>query len=283
MKIFKRVLIALYAFIILGSVQNYSAQYKGQEVFSLIGILDNFVITAIIPLIIYGVGRKFFFKETDSTSVSTPDTTPDSTPEISEFKKPIRVWQVILPIMLGILLISIAYNLLFPRSSEGDRYFEIEQNISSVVKDWNIAASPISEAIRGISDGSTGSAEARGIAGEASSRFAVITNRLDDACASIPKYDVNASGQEGAFAKSYDALQVTCDLLPQESTELLLLVAEQISPIGNQAKIDYHANQISLIVEKRRKAVLDSLDAMMPYLSDAQKANAERMRAGLTG
>lgn len=283
MKNFKRILIALYAFIILGSVQNYSTQYNGQRVFSLIGILDNFVITAILPLIIYWAGRKFFFKKPNIALVSTPESSSLTTPEITESKKPIRVWKVILPIMLGILVISVLYNFFFPPSSEGDKYFEIEQRISAVVKDWNVAATPVSEAIRGISDGSIGSAKARGIVGEASSQFAVITNRLDDACKSIPSHDVNASGQEGAFAKSYDALQVTCDLLPQESTELILLVTEQISPVGTQAKIDYHASQISLIVEKRRKAVLDSLDAMTPYLSDAQKANVERMRTVLTG
>jgi hypothetical protein len=167
-------------------------------------------------------------------------------------------------------------------SSEGDRYFEIEQSISAVVKDWNIAVTPLSEAILGISDGSMGAAEARGIVGQASSEFAVITNRLEDACRSIPEYDINAPGEDGAFAKAYDALQVTCDLLPQESTEALLLISEQISPIGTQANIDYHSNEIAIIVEKKRKAILDSLDAMMPYLSEAQKENAERMRVVLT-
>jgi hypothetical protein len=167
-------------------------------------------------------------------------------------------------------------------ASEGDKYFEIEQSISAVVKDWNLAATPVSQAVRGISDGTMGSQDALIIVTRASSQFAVISNRLDDACGTIPTYDVNASGQEGAFAKSYDALQVTCDLLPQESTELLLLVNEQISPVGTQAKIDYHANQISLIVQKRKKAILDSFDAMMPYLSDAQKANIDRMRSVLS-
>jgi len=167
-------------------------------------------------------------------------------------------------------------------SSEGDRYFEIEQSISAVVKDWNIAATPLSEAILGISDGSMGTAEARGIVGQASSEFAVITNRLEDACRSIPEYDINAPGEDGAFAKAYNALQVTCDLLPQESTEALLLISEQISPIGTQANIDYHSNEIAIIIEKRRKAILDSLDAMMPYLSKAQKENAERMLVVLT-
>ena len=167
-------------------------------------------------------------------------------------------------------------------SSEGDRYFEIQQNVSAVVNDWNVAATPVAEAISAITDGSMGAAEARGVIGEASSKFAVITNQLDDACASIPSYDVNASGQDGAIAKAYDALQVTCDLLPQQSTEVLLLVNEQISPEGTQARIDYHANQISIIVEKKKKAVLDSLEALMPYLTDAQKANAERMREVLT-
>jgi hypothetical protein len=166
--------------------------------------------------------------------------------------------------------------------TDGDRYFEIEQSISAVVKDWNVAATPISQAIRSISDGMMGAAEGRRIAGEASSQFAVISNRLDEACEAIPEYDVNATGREGAFAKSYDALQVTCDLLPQESTEVLLLVREQVSEEGTQENIDYHANQIAIIIEKRRKAILESIDALMPYLSDAQKANIERIRPLLT-
>jgi hypothetical protein len=169
------------------------------------------------------------------------------------------------------------------RKTEADRYFEIEQSISAVVKDWNVAATPISEAIRSISDGSMGAAEARRIAGVASSEFAVISNRLDDACSEIPEYDLNATGIDGAIAKSFDALQVTCDLLPQESTEILLLVREQVAEEGTQANIDYHASQIALIIEKRRTAMLNSLDALMPYLTDAQKANLERIRNFLTG
>lgn len=166
--------------------------------------------------------------------------------------------------------------------TDGDKYFEIEQSISAVVKDWNVAATPISQAIRSISDGSMGAAEGRRIAGIASSDFAVISNRLDEACSAIPEYDLNATGAEGAFAKSFDALQVTCDLLPQESTEILLLVGEQVAEEGTQANIDYHSSQIAIIIEKRRKAILVSLDAIMPYLTDAQKANMERMRTVLT-
>ncbi len=188
---------------------------------------------------------------------------------------------------LTIGTISIVAILLFAFQSakgktDGDRYFEIEQSISAVVKDWNVAATPISQAIRSISDGTMGAAEGRRIAGVASSEFAVISNRLEDACSAIPEYDLNATGVDGAFAKSYDALQVTCDLLPQESTEVLLLVREQVSEEGTQENIDYHANQIAIIIEKRRKATLDSIDALMPYLTDAQKANIERMRPLLT-
>ncbi len=168
------------------------------------------------------------------------------------------------------------------QKSDGDKYFEIEQSISAVVKDWNVAATPVSEAIRSISDGTMGAAEARRIAGVASSEFAVISNRLDDACRAIPEYNLNAKGVEGAYAKSFEALQVTCDLLPQESTEILLLIREQVSEEGTQANIDYHAAQIALIIEKRRSAILDSIDALMPYLTDAQKANLERMRILLT-
>ena len=204
------------------------------------------------------------------------DSTENLPTNMPKSRKPIYIAGAVI---LALALVQFASG---NSASEGDKYFEIEQRISAVVKDWNVAATPVSEAIRGVSDGSVGTAEARGIIGEASSKFAVISNQLQDVCADIPSYDISASGKDGAFAKSYDALQVTCDLLPQESTELLLLVNEQISPAGTQSNIDYHANQISIIVEKRRKAVLDSLDAMMPYLSDSQKANVERMRSVLT-
>ena len=106
MKIFKGVLFALYAFIVLGSVQNYSAQYNGLEVFSLIGILDNFVLTALIPLIIYGVGRKFFFKKLDPAQVSTPKTTSMPSPEILEKWKQ-RAFNVLLLITLGVFVLTI--------------------------------------------------------------------------------------------------------------------------------------------------------------------------------
>lgn len=183
---------------------------------------------------------------------------------------------------IGILAFAASQFVVRNSPSEGDKYFKIEQKISAVVKDWNIAVTPLSEAISEISAGSMGAAEARGVLGQASSRFAVITNQLEDACKDIPSYDVNAPGEDGAIAKSYDALQVTCDLLPQQSTEILLLVNEQISPLGSQANIDYHANQISILADKRKKAVIDSLDALMPYLSEAQKANASRLRGALT-
>lgn len=284
------VFVALATLSAVGAIQrvNESGGVNTSTFSLLSGTIDALVVifsTYLLVIPIYLV-RKFVRKrnrleaetlEEDSPVDNDDNEVESSSPTRFRSKKSIILVGAVV-IVLGLLRFASGNS-----ANEGDRYFEIEQSISAVVKDWNVAATPVSEAIRGISDGSVGTAEARGIVGEASSKFAVITNRLDDACVSIPSYDVNASGKEGAFAKSYDALQVTCDLLPQESTELILLVSEQISPVGTQAKIDYHANQISLIVEKRRKAVLDSLDAMKPYLSDAQKANVERMRTVLTG
>lgn len=66
--------------------------------------------------------------------------------------------------------------------------------------------------------------------------------------------------------------------MPQESIEILALVNAQISPIGTQADIDYHQNEIAVIIEKRRTAMFESLDAMEPYLSEAQKAATQRLR-----
>lgn len=122
-KIFKGLLVALYVIIIMGSVQNYSATYNGQAVFSTIGIIDNFVVTAILPLILYGVGlliRKRFFNKDKFSYMSKPEESSDPNPDISESKKPIRVWQIMIPIMLIILVLSVIVNVFFPSSSTPD-------------------------------------------------------------------------------------------------------------------------------------------------------------------
>jgi hypothetical protein len=256
--------------------------------FSLLsGSIDALVVifsTYIFVIPIYLV-RKFVRekKEVDAESAEEPFRVENDNTKVESSGVPmIKSKKPFICVGAAVIVLVLIQSTIGNSSSEGDRYFEIEKSISAVVKDWNVAATPVSEAVLGISDGSMGRAEAMGIAGQASSEFAVITNRLEDECESIPEYDINAPGEDGAFAKAYDALQVTCDLLPQESTEVLLLIAEQVSPIGTQANIDYHSNEIALIIEKRRKALLDSLDAMVPYLSEAQRANAERMRVVLT-
>ena len=162
--------------------------------------------------------------------------------------------------------------------SDGDKYFEIEQRISKVIGEWNVAATPISEAVQLISNGQMDAAQARQIASDTSSKFAVIHNKLYDECSSIPMYDLNSTGFEFAIAKAYEAIKVSCDLLPQESVEILSLVNAQISETGTQSDIDYHQTQIAIIVEKRRTAMLESLDAMEPFLNEAQKQTFQRLR-----
>lgn len=167
------------------------------------------------------------------------------------------------------------------RQSEGDKWFEVQQKISRVIGEWNVAATPISEAIIKISNGEMTTQEARQVASNASSNFAVIHNKLSDACQSIPSYDLNASGIDGAYAKLYEALKVSCDLVPQESVEVLLLVNEQISPIGTQAKIDYHAQQIQDLIRKRKQALLIAIEAMQPYLNDVERETLKRLTDSL--
>jgi hypothetical protein len=162
--------------------------------------------------------------------------------------------------------------------NEGDEYFEVEQRISKVIGEWNVAATPISEAIQLISNGQMDAAQARQIASDTSSKFAVIHNKLYDECSSIPMYDLNSTGFEFAIAKAYDAIKVSCDLLPQESVEILSLVEAQISETGTQADVDYHQNEIAVIIEKRRAAMIESLDAMEPFLSESQKETIQRLR-----
>ena len=165
---------------------------------------------------------------------------------------------------------------------EANEYFEVQQLISAQVKEWNVAATPISQVVFGISNGTVSEVEARRVAGEASSNFAIIHNDLRDACASIPEYDKNASGRDGAIALSYDALQVTCDLLPQESIEILALVAAQLSPISTQADLDYHSNQIASLIERRRLAISKSIVALEPFATQAEKEQLARLKVMLS-
>lgn len=185
--------------------------------------------------------------------------------------------------IIGLVVVSVmGFQLSNPlRQSEGDKYFKVQQEISRVIGDWNVAATPISEAIGKISSGEMSTQEARQVASDASSNFTVIHIRLFEACQSIPTYNLNESGIDGAFAKAYEALQVSCDLIPQQSVEVLLLVTEQISPVATQAKIDYHVQQIQDLSGKRREALLLAIEAMQPYLNDVEKETLKRLTDSL--
>lgn len=169
----------------------------------------------------------------------------------------------------------------FSIKAEGEKYFEVQQRITNVIKDWNLATGPLVQAIQGVSNGTVGTLEAQQIASTTNSKYAVIHNDLEDACSYIPDYDLNAEGEEGALAKGYEALKVSCDYLPQESTEVLFLISEQISATGTQAKMDYHLNEINKIIEIRRAAILESIDAIIPYANEAQKELLNRLKFGI--
>lgn len=169
----------------------------------------------------------------------------------------------------------------FSLEAEGDKYFEVGQRISKVMGEWNIAATPIAQAIQRVSDGTMSTLEARQVATSSNSSFTLIMKNLREACSYIPKYNLNAGGEEGAVAKGYEALRVTCDYLPQQAVEALLLLTEQISPIGTQAGVDYHQSEIAKIIEIRRQAALDSVDAMMPYATQAEKDLLNRLKVGI--
>ena len=163
-------------------------------------------------------------------------------------------------------------------ASEADRFYEIEQKISAVVKDWNVAATPISMASLKISNGTMGVDEAKLAALEFNSATIQIHERLKKECEAIPSFNKDAEGEEGAVGKAYYALQVTCEGIPKESSEVLALIREQISPYGTQVKLDYHSNQIAEIINDRKSALLEALDALEPYATSAQKEEANRIR-----
>jgi hypothetical protein len=248
-------------------------------------LIPAFTITLIWIYIIFLlvlIPRRIFDKKkgiTKSGASNKRSINLDNNPSVLEVKNKSRNnYLFVISIIVIVFLIVIFFNSKPLNRNEGDKYFEVEQRISKVIGEWNVAATPISEAMQSITNGDMDAAQARQIIGDTSSKFAVIHNKLDDECSTIPKYDLNSTGFEFASAKAYDALKVTCDLLPQESIEIISLVNAQISETGTQADIDYHQNEIAIIIEKRRTAMLESLDAMEPYLNEAQKQTFQRLR-----
>ena len=248
-------------------------------------LIPAFIVTLIPIYIIFLlvlIPRRLFDKKrgiTKSVASNKRNTNLDNNSSITEVKNKNRInYLFAISAVVIVILIAVFFNPKSLNQNEGDKYFEVEQRISKVVVEWNVAATPISEAMQLITNGEMDAAQARQIIGDTSSKFAVIHNKLDDECSTIPEYDLNSTGFEFASAKAYDALKVTCDLLPQESIEILSLVNAQISPTGTQTQIDYHSNQISIIIEKRRRAMLESLDAFEPYLTEAQKEAFDRLR-----
>ena len=179
----------------------------------------------------------------------------------------------------AVIISLLAFPLAKNRQSEGDKFFAVEQKISAVIAEWNQAATPISNAIQGVSNGTTSIEDARIILSQTSTNFANIHNKLANECSAIPDYDLNATGINGAYAKVWHALKVNCDYLPQESTEVLALLNEQISPIGTQEKINYHQSEISKIIELRKSVMIEGLQSLRPYGTDAEKQNIDRVLA----
>ena len=62
-----------------------------------------------------------------------------------------------------VILIAVFSNSKSLNQNQGDEYFEVEQRISKVIREWNVAATPISEAVQLISNGQMDAAQARQI------------------------------------------------------------------------------------------------------------------------
>lgn len=196
-------------------------------------------------------------------------------------KAPIKNRKTLYVVGLIVIVLFFSNQSIVSDEEQSNRFFEVEQNVSKHIKEWNLAATPISQIVSRISNGTISELEARQIASEASTRFAIIHNNLRIACDEIPNYDLSDVGQSGAIALSYDALQVTCDVIPQESIEILALVSAQLSPTATQQDLDYHLNQISLLIEKRRLAIVKSIDALEPFANQAEKDQLARLKVML--
>ena len=219
-----------------------------------------------------GRTHRNFLNESENSSQNTGS--------ISKISVKTKISVSVIALFLLVILVFTGQNR-FSIEAEGEKYFEVQQRISNVINQWNLATAPLVQAIQGVSDGTVGTLEAQQIASTTRSEYVVIHNDLDDACSYIPNYNLSAEGEEGALAKGYEALRINCDYLPQESAEVLFLIKEQISVNGTQAKIDYHLNEINKIIEIRKTAVIDSIDAILPYANQAEKDLLNRLKFGI--
>jgi membrane protein implicated in regulation of membrane protease activity len=279
-----------WVFVTLAALSGVSAIQRVSEsggvntsTFSLLsGFIDALLVifsTYIFIIPIYLV-RKFLRKKNkvDAKSAAEPSQVENESTQVeSSGVARVKSKKPFIFVGAGVLVPILIWSAIGNSQSEGDKFFEIEQRISKVVGKWNVAATPIAEAIQLISEGSMGAAEARALISTTSSKFAVIHNELNDECLAIPEYDATETGESGAIGKAYNALRVTCNLIPQQSAEVLFLVSEQISPYGTQERIDYHAEQIQKFRQQRFNALIEALKALRQYGSDGEVAQIDQI------
>jgi hypothetical protein len=172
--------------------------------------------------------------------------------------------------------------ILFPKQSEAQKYLEVQRGITENIGDWNVVAQELALTIEGVNNRTIDLSQAAKVLNELPSKFVSVHEQLEKSCQSIPSFEIKGQGINFAIAKSYEALQISCKYIPQQSAEALLLLYEMISPSGTQQKIDAHITEVNRISKLRREAAFQASLAIKPYLSETERETLNRIIEGTT-
>ncbi len=180
-----------------------------------------------------------------------------------------------------IIMLVLTY-ILYPKQSEAQKYLEVQRGITKNIGDWNVVAQELAITIEGVNNRTIDLSQAAKVLNELPSKFGSVHEQLEKSCQSIPSFEIKGKGIKFAIAKSYEALQISCKYIPQQSAEALLLLYEMISPSGTQQKIDAHITEVNRISKLRREAAFQASLAIKPYLSETERETLNRIIEGTT-
>ncbi len=250
-----------------------------------LGILSGTIDAAVVILssfiwivLIYFI-RKFVRKKSSNPNIEVAlDTSAVDTLMPQNRRKFFTTIPGIILILIVVSVISIVAIENSRSKDFGAEFLSKQQKISRIIGEWNVAVAPVAQAIQSISAGTMDLTEATTIMTVANSNMSDIDYRLRLACQILPVRRVDGSEKELAIDMAYEMLREACTVTPQQYMEVIALVKEQLSPQATQERIDYHVNQYALLGNRKKIAAVNGLNALMPYVSSAEKEQLNRMK-----
>jgi hypothetical protein len=192
-----------------------------------------------------------------------------SSPDENNSKKSRNKYLTVIVVLIFVLLIFITQSK-SGFEKDADAFFNKQQEISSVLSDWNKESALLFGVIQKVSSGELDFASSVYSVNEINAKISPIMNALSEKCADVPAQSLDKTGELLAIALSWNMLKVTCDLVPLQRIEYLAIFDAQWSESANQSKIDYHVERLSDLAQQRKDAALQAVVEIEKYASGSQ-------------